>query len=160
MLGYHIGVVKGITRLSVLYGVDCINSGVGESPENSWYPIILSQWILWMSGTCASSTIFPLQILAMIISNIFVKLSLGYGSIGITIFNLTNLESQMNRCPRLCPPCEVLKSKDRLERFSVAGMCHGCVCISFWCGVSASSLQSWHWWFLGHLWGAELGPEG
>lgn len=28
--------------IECMHGVDCISSGVGESLENSWYPMILS----------------------------------------------------------------------------------------------------------------------
>lgn len=113
-----------------------------QAPQYSLFTLSISWQWLFHFFVCVSSYL------------------LGYGSIGITFFNLTNLESQMNRCPKLCSPCEVLKAKDGLERLSVAGMCHWCVCISLWCGLYASSLQSWLWWFLGHLWGKELGLEG
>lgn len=132
--------------MSVLHSVDCISSGVGESLENSWYAIILppvdplNVWNMYKLHNIPSS-------LSPDPSNDYLNFFwssylLGYGSIGITVFNLTNLESQMNRCPKLCPSYEVLKSKDGLERLSMAGMCHGRVCISLWCGVYASFLQS------------------
>lgn len=60
------------------------------------------------------------------------------------------LKAKVNRCPNLCPACDVLRSKDGLGSLEWLGYIVD-RCISHLNGIYASPIQSWFWWSLGHL---------
>lgn len=144
-----------------MYYVDCVSEIRGK--WGLWELLIpctfYLQWIFEMPGTFMynlwniSSLFFPdlsYDYLVFLTSYLLV-----FVSVWITRFSglaeiWPALKATVNRCPNLCPPCNVLRSKDGLQSFEWLGyVVDGC--ISLWNGIYASLIQSWLFWSLGHL---------